>query len=89
MPGLAYRFFDNNTGEEVFASDDFDFADAPTVNHRIKDPDLMTRYGGPAIINRIEQGEVNKAGSIEYRIYIDGSEERLNSQDIEQNYRRS
>ncbi|UDF02280.1 hypothetical protein [Asticcacaulis sp. AND118] len=89
MPGLAYRFFDNNTGEEVFASDDFDFADMPTVNHRIKDPDLMSRYGGPAIINRIEQSEVNKAGAVEYRIFIDGSEERLNSQDMDQNYRRS
>ncbi|ESQ80311.1 hypothetical protein [Asticcacaulis sp. YBE204] len=89
MPGLAYRFFDNNTGEEVFASDDFDFVATPTVNHQIKDPDLMTRYGGPAIINRIEQGEVNKVGAVEYRIYIDGSEERLNSQEIDQNYRRS
>ncbi|BBF82074.1 hypothetical protein [Asticcacaulis excentricus] len=89
MPGLAYRFFDNNTGEEVFASDDFDFAAMPTVNHLIRDPELVARYGGPAVINRIEQGEVNTAGAVEYHIFIDGSEERLNSQDIDENYRRS
>lgn len=83
MPAQAYRFFDNNTCEEIFASDDFAFAATPTVDHAIHDPDLVARFGGPAIINRIEpKGE-------EILIFVDGSEERLNSQDIDQTYRRT
>jgi len=74
MPAQAYRFFDNNTGEEIYASDGFTFAATPSVDHAIRDPELVSRFGGPAIINRIE----TKGADV--LIYVDGSEERLNSE---------
>ncbi|MFT3997899.1 MAG: hypothetical protein QM667_10880 [Asticcacaulis sp.] len=69
-----YRFFDSNTGEEIYASDDFAFAGAPRVDHAIRDPELVARFGGPAVINRIDMQDN------EVLIYVDGSEERLNSE---------
>lgn len=79
-----FRLFDNNTGEEVFASDDFAFTATPTPEHRIHDPELMARYGGPAVVDRIEQGDG------EVRVYIDGVEEQLNAgNEDDENYRRS
>ncbi|MEI9906456.1 MAG: hypothetical protein WDN06_23050 [Asticcacaulis sp.] len=44
----------------------------------------MARYGGPAVVNRIEQGDG------EIRVYIDGVEERVNAgNEDDENYRRS
>lgn len=79
-----FRLYDNNTGEEVFASEGFAFSATPTPEHQIHDPELMTRYGGPAVVNRVEQGDG------EVRVYIDGVEERLNAgNEDDENYRRS
>lgn len=89
MPGLAFKLFDNNTGEEVFASDDFAFTAIPAIHHTINDPDLVERYGAPAVVQKVEQGAVNNGGAVVYNVYIDGSEERLNTQDMEESYRRS
>ncbi len=87
MADFAYHLIDNNTGEEVYPSDTFDFAAIPVPEHRIHDPELMERYGGPAVVNRVEQSE--GANGVEVNIYIDGVEERLNGDEIDQNYRRS
>ncbi len=79
-----FRLYDTNTGEEVFASDAFAFTGTPTPEHRIHDPELMARYGGPAVVNRVEQGDG------EIRVYIDGVEERVNAgNEDDENYRRS
>lgn len=87
MADFTYHLIDNNTGEEVYASEAFDFEAVPTPEHRIHDPELMERYGGPAVVNRVEQSR--SAEGVEVKIYIDGVEERLNGQEIDQNYRRS
>jgi len=86
MAGVIYHLIDNNTGEEVFASDTFAFVDPPVPNHIIHDEVLHERYGSPAIVDRVENtpgGAVN--------VYIDGFEETTNSDalDTEQAYRRS
>ena len=87
MADFAFHLIDNNTGEEVYPSDTFDFTGVPVPEHRIHDPELMERYGGPAVVDRVEQTE--GANGVELNIYIDGVEERLNGQEIDQNYRRS
>jgi hypothetical protein len=86
MADLAFHLIDNNTGEEVYASDALTFDAAPVPEHRIHDPELMERYGGPAVVDRVEPAE---GADGEINIYIDGVEERLNGQEIDQNYRRS
>ena len=87
MADFAFHLIDHNTGEEVYPSDAFDFTAIPVPEHRIHDPELMERYGGPAVVNRVEQSE--GANGVEVNIYIDGVEERLNGDEIDQNYRRS
>lgn len=87
MADFAFHLIDNNTGEEVYPSDAFDFTAIPVPEHRINDPELMERYGGPAVVNRVEQRE--GANGVEVNIYIDGVEERLNGNELDQNYRRS
>jgi hypothetical protein len=84
-----YRLFDNNTGEEVFASANFKFADPPLPNHRIHDEDLVERYGAPALVDRVEAGSVSDDNRLEIKVFIDADEERLNGQDIDTSYRRS
>lgn len=86
MADFVYHLIDNNTGEEVYASENFDFTGIPTPEHRIHDPELMERYGGPAVVDRVEP---SGTGENEVNIYIDGVEEQLNSHEIDQNYRRS
>jgi hypothetical protein len=86
MTGITYHLIDNNTGEEVFASDSFAFVVAPVPNHIIRDEVLHERYGSPAIVDRVQpqpDGSVN--------VYIDGVEETTNQDaiDADQAYRRS
>ncbi|MGN6423979.1 MAG: hypothetical protein ACTHLA_11770 [Asticcacaulis sp.] len=86
MTAIIYHLIDNNTGEEVFASEDFAFVDPPVPNHIIRDEVLHERYGSPAIVDRVENlpgGEVN--------VYIDGWEEVTNQDalDTDPSYRRS
>lgn len=82
----VYHLIDQNTGEEVYPSDQFRFLDRPAPNHRIVDEVLRDRYGGPAIVNRVED---DSDGSV--KVYIDGNEEILNDDlaDPDQSYRRS
>ena len=89
MTNPKYRLIDNNTGEEVYPSDDFRFAAAPTPEHRIHDPEIMARYGGPAIVDRVD--EVKDAdGQPQFDVYIDGVEEQVNADtENDENYRRS
>jgi hypothetical protein len=81
-----YHLIDQNTGEEVYASETFRFLDRPLPNHRINDEVLRERYGGPAIVNRIED---QADGSV--KVYIDGNEDLQNDDlvDPDQSYRRS
>ncbi|MDC7674906.1 hypothetical protein [Asticcacaulis machinosus] len=88
MTTYSHRFFDKNTGEEIYASDDFRFTAIPAINHRISDPEFRDRYGGPAVVNRIEIGDSN-ADDVELFVYVDGAEEILNTGDQEDSYRRS
>ena len=86
MSDTVYHIFDNNTGEEIYLSNDFRFQDTPQPEHRIHDENMRDRFGGPAVVNRVEtaaDGAIN--------LYVDGSEERLNAdnQDTDQAYRRS
>ncbi len=87
MTDYAYHLIDNNTGDEVYASEGFSFDSVPAPEHRIHDAALMERYGGPAIVDRVEQ--IRSASGVEVKIYIDAVEERLNGQAIDENYRRS
>ena len=86
MANTVYHLIDNNTGEEVYASNDFKFLAEPTPAHVIHDEDLRERYGAPAVIDRVEQ---QSDGSV--NVYIDGVEERTSSdtEDADQSYRRS
>ena len=86
MADTVYHIFDNNTGEEVYLSNDFRFQATPQPEHRINDENMRDRFGGPAVVNRVETAS---DGSI--NLYVDGSEERLNvdGQDTDQAYRRS
>jgi hypothetical protein len=86
MAATGYQIFDNNTGEEIYLSNDFRFQATPQPEHRINDENMRDRFGGPAVVNRVETAS---DGSI--NLYVDGSEERLNvdGQDTDQAYRRS
>ncbi|ESQ89269.1 hypothetical protein ABAC460_13325 [Asticcacaulis sp. AC460] len=86
MPQYVYRLIDQNTGEEVYASDGFTFAAPPLPEHRINDPELRAHYGAPAVVNKVETSELAD-GQIEVRVYIDGVEERVNGESAEENYR--
>ena len=88
MTTYTYHLIDNNTGEEVYASDGFAFTAPPVPEHRIHDAELRDRFGGPAIVNRVEESELTD-GTIEVKVYIDGTEEQTNADDQDQNYRRS
>jgi hypothetical protein len=88
MTTYSHRFFDKNTGEEIYASDDFRFTAVPAISHRISDPEFRERYGGPAVINRVETGD-EQGDEVELLVYVDGAEEILNNQDQEEGYRRS
>ena len=88
MPKYTYRLIDNNTGEEVYASDGFQFSAPPTPEHQIHDAELMTRYGGPAVVDRVDEKE--SGDTVEVTVYIDGVEERVNAgNEDDENYRRS
>lgn len=77
MAKIAFRLIDNNTGEEVSASDDFGFAAVPNIDHRLNDPELIERYGGPAVVQRVVEADGG------YDIYIDGTEQHLNTGDVD------
>ena len=81
MPTYNFRLFDKNTREEVYASNEFQFGGIPEINHRIHDPDLVERYGGPAIVNAVSESADNDpdSGVISIDVIIDGVEERLNT----------
>lgn len=89
MTNPKYRLIDNNTGEEVYASDDFRFDAPPTPEHRIHDPEILARYGGPAVVNRVD--EIKSAdGQPQFDVYIDGVEEQVNADtENDEAYRRS
>jgi hypothetical protein len=89
MSEIQYRLIDNNTGEEVETSDGFGFEAVPVPEHRIHDAEVRARYGGPAVVDRVE--EVNSPdGTPRFDIYIDGVEEELNADtENDENYRRS
>jgi hypothetical protein len=84
MPKYTFRLFDKNTGEEVFASSDFQFGGIPEINHRIHDGDLVERYGGPAVVNGVSESPDNDPNSdvIRMDVVIDGVEERLNTEPV-------
>ena len=85
MTETTYHLIDNNTGEEVYASEGFSFTALPTPEHRIHDAEMLARYGGPAVVNRVEP-----VSATEFNVYIDGVEERLNAMnEDDENYRRS
>ena len=88
MPKYTYRLIDQNTGEEVYPSDGFGFDAPPTPEHQIRDAELMSHYGGPAIVNRVE--EKADGDAVEVLVYVDGAEERVNAgNEDDENYRRS
>lgn len=74
MTNYKHRFFDINTGDELYASNDFKFTSVPEINHRLRDPDLVERFGGPAIVHCIEELPIKDLNSdvIELLIYVDG-----------------
>ncbi len=88
MSRFTYRLIDNNTGEDVYPSDGFTFAAPPTPEHRIHDPELIARYGGPAIVDRVEESEAAD-GTVEVAVYIDAVEEIVTGDLQDENYRRS
>ena len=89
MTDIHYRLIDNNTGEEVATSDGFRFYALPTPEHRIHDPEVRARYGGPAVVDRIEEVK-GAGGEPQYDIYIDGVEEQVNADtENDEAYRRS
>jgi len=88
MSRYTYRLIDNNTGEEVYPSDGFTFAAPPTPEHRIHDPEVIARFGGPAIVDRVEEAEAAD-GSVEVSVYIDAVEEVVSGDLQDENYRRS
>ncbi len=90
MTQYAYHLIDKNTGEEIYASHDFRFLDMPAVNHRINDEVLRERYGGPAVVDHVEQGQP-KNDVIDVKVYVDGVSEQLNNDNVDpdQSYRRS
>ena len=88
MANYIYRLIDNNTGEEVYASDGFTFAAPPVPEHRIHDAELRERFGGPAVVDKVEEAELGD-GTIEVKVYIDGVEEQTSGEDIDETYRRS
>ncbi|EGF89940.1 hypothetical protein ABI_43640 [Asticcacaulis biprosthecium C19] len=86
MSQYVYRLIDNNTGEEVYASDGFSFSAPPLPEHRINDTELRARYGSPAVVDKVEEQALGD-GRIEVRVYIDGVEERVNGETADENYR--
>ena len=90
MTEYSYQLIDNNTGEEVFPSDGFRFLSVPNPDHRIHDPVLREHFGGPAVVDRVEESP-DGPGRFLVRVYIDAVEERMNDDDIDsdQAYRRS
>ncbi len=90
MTEYVYHLIDCNTGEEVFASDDFRFLNPPAPNHRINDPVLKERYGSSVFVDRIEE-EPAGVGITSVNVYIDSSDE-VRSDDLvdpDQSYNRS
>jgi len=89
MTELNYRLIDLNTGEEISPSDAFRLYALPTPEHRIHDAEILARYGGPAVVDRIDEVK-DAAGTPRFDIYIDGVEERVNADtENDENYRRS
>lgn len=86
MAQYVYRLIDNNTGEEIYASDGFTFSAPPLPEHRINDPELRARYGAPAIVDKVETSPLDD-GKVEVRVFIDGVEERVNGENSDENYR--
>ena len=81
MPTYRFRLYDKNTSEEVFASNEFSLGGIPEINHRLHDPDLVERYGGPAVVNAVRESPDYdpKSDIIRLDVIIDGVEERLNT----------
>ncbi len=89
MSDIQYRLIDNNTGEEVEVSDGFRFDAVPVPEHRIHDAEVRARYGGPAVVDRVEEVK-GPDGAALFDVYIDGVEEELNADtENDENYRRS
>ncbi len=89
MTDAVYHLIDNNTGEEVYPSDDFKFYAVPTPEHRIHDPELLARYGGPAVVDRVEEVKADDGQPV-FNVYVDGVEEQVNADtENDENYRRS
>ncbi len=88
MSRFTYRLIDNNTGEDVYPSDGFTFSAPPVPEHRIHDPEIMARFGGPAIVDRVEESE-GPDGTTEVTVYIDAVEEVVTGELQDENYRRS
>ncbi|WP_031236045.1 hypothetical protein [Asticcacaulis sp. AC402] len=86
MSKYLYRLIDNNTGEEVYASEGFTFSAPPIPEHRIHDAELRERFGGPCVVNKVEDADLGD-GTIEVRVYVDGVEERENGDTQDNNYR--
>ena len=90
MTHNAFHLIDKNTGEEIYASPDFRFLDVPVVNHQINDEALRERYGGPAVVDRVEYAQP-KGDVVDINVYLDGLSEQLNDDNVDpdQGYRRS
>ena len=89
MSDPKYRLIDKNTGEEVYPSDGFQFSGVPTPEHRIHDAEILVRYGGPAVVDRVEEVKASD-GQPQFDVYIDGVGEQVNADtENDENYRRS
>ena len=90
MTDYKYHLIDNNTGEEVYASNDFRFQDVPQPGHVLHDPDLQDHFGTQAVVDHVEENQAHD-GPVEVRVYIDSNGEQLNDDnvDADQSYRRS
>ncbi len=86
MTRYTYRLIDNNTGDEIDPSDGFTFTAPPTPEHRIRDPEVMARFGGPAVVDRVEEAEA-AGGTVEVKVYIDAVEELVSGELQDENYR--
>jgi len=91
MTHYIYRLIDSNTGEEVEASEAFTFVDVPLIGHHLIDAALIQHYGGPAIVNQVNENKVPESTDIEVLVSISAVSELLNDDDIDrdQGYRRS
>ena len=88
MTRYTYRLIDNNTGDEIYPSDGFTFVAPPVPEHQIHDPEVIARFGAPAVVDRVDEREAAD-GTVAVSVYIDAVEEVVSGDLQDENYRRS